>query len=84
MPAALMEATPLSGLEKERHLAILAVVAVWKVPLGTEQCVAPRMPGTWCSGSLKVDFLSQTEKEKSLYSPVVVKKEVQKKKKTYL
>ena len=32
---------------------------VWKVPLGTEQCVAPRMPGTWCSGSLKVDFLSQ-------------------------
>ena len=40
-------------------LAILAVVAVWKVPLGTEQCVAPRMPGTWCSGSLKADFLSQ-------------------------
>ena len=37
----------------------LAVVAVWKVPLSTEQCVAPRMPGTWCSGSLKVDFLSQ-------------------------
>ena len=48
MPAALMEATPLSGLpivlsglsaldelcmEKERQLAILAVVAVWKVPL---------------------------------------------------
>ena len=74
MPAAWMEATPLSGLpmvlsslsaldelcmEKERQLAIIAVVAVWKVPLGTEQCVAPRMPGTWCSGSLKVDFLSQ-------------------------
>ena len=50
-----MEATPLSGLpmvlsglsaldelcmEKARQLAILAVVAVWKVPLGTEQCVA--------------------------------------------
>ena len=64
------EATPLSGLlglsaldelcmENARQLATLAVVAVWKVPLGTEQCVAPRMPGTWCSGSLKADFLSQ-------------------------
>ena len=56
MPAAWMEATPLSGLplvlsslsaldelcmEKERQLATFAVVAVWKVPLGTEQCVAP-------------------------------------------
>ena len=74
MPAAWMEATPLSGLpmvlsglsalgevcmEKARQLAILAVVAVWKAPLGTEQCVAPGMPGTWCSGSLKADFLSQ-------------------------
>ena len=74
MPAAWMEATPLSGLpmvlsglsaldelcmEKARQLAILAVVAVWKVLFGTEQCVAPRMPGTWCSGSLKADFLSQ-------------------------
>ena len=44
---------------KERQLASCEFVAVWKVPLGTEQCVAPRMPGTWCSGSLKVDFLSQ-------------------------
>ena len=74
MPAAWMKATPLSGLlmvlsglsalgelcmENARQLATLAVVAVWKVPLGTEQCVAPRMPGTWCSGSLKADFLSQ-------------------------
>ena len=46
-------------MENARQLATLAVVAVWKVPLGTEQCVAPRMPGTWCSGSLKADFLSQ-------------------------
>ena len=46
-------------MENARQIATLAVVAVWKVPLGTEQCVAPRMPGTWCSGSLKADFLSQ-------------------------
>ena len=45
--------------EKARYLAIL-VVTVWKVRLGTEQCVAPRMPGIWCSGSLKADFLSQS------------------------
>ena len=74
MPAAWMKATPLSGLpmvlsglsaldelcvENARRLATLAVLTVWKVPLGTEQCVAPRMPGTWCSGSLKADFLLQ-------------------------